>query len=219
VGTYFNKFLKFRNKKKITQTETDLFFEYLAKARTTDGAQLTHWDALFLMQHYRAPTRLLDWTEVLYVALHFAVAYLPQDYTSTPRIFVLNPYLWNKEMTKFGRDLVWPRYFGYDSKEEYFYEYGEILVEGGADWKNPVALYPPQRDARLSAQRGYFTIHGYDVRSMDEIAPSMLHALDLSREAVDDVRASLRSSGINEYSLFPDLEGLSRYLRIRYSLP
>jgi hypothetical protein len=202
----------------ITQMESDLFFEYLAKARTAEGSSLTHWDALFLMQHYRAPTRLLDSTEVLYVALHFAVAYLTTDNRSAPRIFVFNPYLWNKKMTKFDRDLVWQRNFGYDREEDYFYEYGEILVEGGVDWKNPVALYPPQRDARLSAQRGYFTIHGYDIRPMDEIAPAMFHAIDLSQSAIKVVQTYLRSSGINEYTLFPDLEGLSRYLRIRYNL-
>ena len=170
------------------------------------------------MQHFRAPTRLLDWTEVLYVALYFAVSYLPHSHTSTPRIYILNPYRWNKNKAGVGRDLVWPRYFGYDEKDEYFYEYGEILVEGGADWKYPVALYPPQRNARLSAQRGYFTIHGYDPRPMDQIAPSMFRAIDLSPTAVVAVRASLLLSGVDEYALFPDLEGLSRHLRTKYGL-
>ncbi|MBV8970101.1 MAG: FRG domain-containing protein [Verrucomicrobia bacterium] len=30
------------------------------------------WDILFAMQQYRTPTRLLDWTEGLGVALYFA---------------------------------------------------------------------------------------------------------------------------------------------------
>jgi len=62
-------------REKIRELEANLFFEFLAKARTSEGPGLDHWDVLFLMQHYRAPTRLLDWTEVLHVALHFAVAY------------------------------------------------------------------------------------------------------------------------------------------------
>jgi hypothetical protein len=32
-----------------------------------------NWDALYFMQHYRVPTRLLDWTENPFVALYFAV--------------------------------------------------------------------------------------------------------------------------------------------------
>ena len=39
----------------------------------------TDFDVLVTMQHYLAPTRLLDWTENLLVALHFAVRDPDQD--------------------------------------------------------------------------------------------------------------------------------------------
>jgi hypothetical protein len=172
-----------------------------------------------MMQHYRAPTRLLDWTEVLAVALHFAVAYGDPDESDGPRVYMMNPYRWNKEHSAFGRELVWPRYFSYDTDEEYFYEYGELLVENAIDWKKPVALYPPHRNARLSAQRGFFTIHGTDTRPLEQIAPSLLWAFDLDPKAVTDIRDQLELCGINEYSLFPDLEGLARQLKKRYRLP
>jgi hypothetical protein len=207
-------------KSRLRHLEQDLFFEFLAKARTTEGSSLDHWDALFLMQHYRAPTRLLDWTEVLYVALYFAVNYLtPDEESNSPRIYVMNPYLWNKEHTG-SRDLYFPRYFGWDSDEEYYYEYGELLLESdGIDWEPPIALYPPQRDARLSAQHGYFTIHGNDSRPLETISPQLLIAIDLSPDAVSSASNALKHSGMNEYSLFPDLEGLARHLRAKYGLP
>lgn len=101
--------------KQLRDLESDLFFEFLAKARFTQGAGLTEWDVLFLMQHYRAPTRLLDWTEVLHVAVYFAVAYRATEEHEPARIYVMNPYLWNKKHG-YGRDLYAPRYFGWDEK-------------------------------------------------------------------------------------------------------
>jgi hypothetical protein len=69
-----------RTHERVLEREYALFFEFLAKARAGAGAALDHWDVLFLMQHYGVPTRLLDWTEVPLVALHFAIAYrAPSD--------------------------------------------------------------------------------------------------------------------------------------------
>jgi hypothetical protein len=203
-------------KSAIRELESDLFFEFLAKARFTDGGALSEWDVLFLMQHYRAPTRLLDWTDVLHVAVYFALAYRAQDELEPARIYLMNPYLWNHKHG-YDRDLYSPRYFSWDEEEEYYYEYGEILVEeGGIDWKYPCALYPPQRDVRLSAQLGFFTIHGSDVRPLDKMSPELLRAIDIDQRGINDCLEQLKHSGMDEFALFPDLEGLSRKLRKKY---
>ena len=212
---YFPDLKEKERQEKLGDLETDLFFEFLAKARTGNEAALDHWDVLFRMQHYRAPTRLLDWTEVLHVALYFAVSYPKLVKDDIPRLYVMNPYSWNEKHWK-TRDLFWPRYFGYD--EDYFWEYGEILTEGGVDWEKPVALYPPQRDVRLSAQRGYFTLHGYELKPLEQISPHLIAAIDLGKSAVEEIEEDLERSGINEFALFPDLEGLSRYLKKKYKI-
>ncbi len=38
-----------------------------------DRSLIDDWDALFIMQHYGTPTRLLDWTENPLMGLYFAV--------------------------------------------------------------------------------------------------------------------------------------------------
>ena len=91
-------------------------------------------------------------------------------------------------------------------------------MDGGADWQYPVALYPPQSDARISAQRGFFTIHGYDPRPLDQISPGLIVAIDLKPAAVEETMVALKDSGTNEYALFPDLEGLARQLKKKYGI-
>ena len=43
-------------------------------------------------------------------------------------------------------------------------------------------------------------------------------AIDLNPGAVKEVREELEFSGINEYTLFPDFEGLARHLRKKYKI-
>jgi hypothetical protein len=65
-------------------------FKRQAKAvlpQTPSDNDVLGW--LTLMQHYRAPTRLLDWTESPFVALHFAIEDQVNDHDGA--IWVLNP--------------------------------------------------------------------------------------------------------------------------------
>jgi hypothetical protein len=74
------------------------------------------------------------------------------------------------------------------------------------------------RNTQLSAQRGFFTIHGYDPRPLDVISPGLIAAIDLKPKAVEDCGRALEQAGFNEFSLFPDLEGLSRHLKKKYGI-
>ena len=102
------------------------------------------------------------------------------------------------------------------------YDFAAYLVDyskdGGFDWEEPVALYPLQTNARLHAQRGYFTIHGEDTRPLDRRAPRVVRRVDLPRAAWEHARLFLEDAGINEYLLFPDLDGLTRHLHNKYGV-
>lgn len=90
---------------------------------------------------------------------------------------------------------------------------------GRADEKRPFAakapgIYrPPHIAARIPAQRSVFTLHP---NPTDVFAPTGLTQWVISWHACGEIKRVLDACGINESSLFPDLDGLSRYLGWRY---
>src|ERR1035438_5355055 len=69
-----------------------------------DRFLLDDWDALFFMQHYGVPTRLLDWTENPLIALYFALMGASKKRTksgkpafaSNAAVWVFDPVAWNR---------------------------------------------------------------------------------------------------------------------------
>lgn len=197
-----------KKSEEIRNFESSLFFEFRARARELHDHAPTEWDILFSMRHHGVNTRLLDWTEVLGVAVFFALREAFEN--SQPCVWILNPYALNEKSWSI-RDLVAPEYLPQGD-----YDFSDYLVDytsnAGFDWNEPVALYPIQRNARLHAQRGFFTIHGEDTRSLDRIAPSLLKRVSLPKDAWKDARLFLQDAGIDEFLMFPDLDGLARHL-------
>lgn len=85
--------------------------------------------------------------------------------------------------------------------------------------KKPFALTnhgiyrPPHITPRIPAQRSVFTVHP------DPTAPFSHQGLTrwvISNSACGDIKRILDACAINESSLFPDLDGLSRYIGWRY---
>ncbi len=49
------------------------------------------WDLMAIAQHFKLPTRLLDWSKNPHVALWFAVASEPEDDPFKPELWVFRP--------------------------------------------------------------------------------------------------------------------------------
>jgi hypothetical protein len=203
---------KSRVQEEVRRIESDLFFEFQARAHQLHTRTMGDWEYLFYMRHYGVPTRLLDWTECLGIALYFAVG-ISGPSPAAPCVWILDPWGLNEDNWRI-RDLVAPRFLKGDGN----LDYGDILgdPEEKFPWDGPIAIYPMQTNVRLAAQKGVFTVHGNMVGPLDVLAEKHVHRIDLSPSMVSEIRSLLNLFGIDRYSLFLDLDSLARTLSAAY---
>ncbi|WP_120340027.1 FRG domain-containing protein [Cryobacterium soli] len=174
------------------------------------------WEHLFAMQHFGIPTRMLDWSESLLVALYFAATPgtgpVVED-EETPAIWTLDPVKWNRSAAQFKdvEDAI--EILTTDSDDLAAYtpssSPSEDLVRR---YKVPLAIFGTHNSARIVAQRGAFTVGGRSLEPMDSFVPADGETLwkirlEYSRqEMIDD----LQTLGFAESMIFPDLVGLSK---------
>lgn len=174
----------------------------------TERVPASDWEWYFLMQHYGAPTRLLDWSDGALLALYFA---LSPPRAGNPRVganaavWMLDPYWLNERTVKVDGVLTT------DSKEAAAYL---PPTQGGRVRKRfPIAIGPPHIARRLGVQRSKFTIHGTDEEGLLELgrpAGSRLVQIVIRKPAIERMRNDLGTCGVWDTTVFPDLEGLSR---------
>lgn len=175
-----------------------------------------HLDWLYLMQHYKTPTRLLDWSENALIALYFAVA---EDRNDDGELWCMFPFPLNSASHVgwgtpiIGRNPV----LRYLTEEPYWAGKPEDLAEslGMTVVPNrPIALDPRRNFRRMVAQASVFTIHPRpeDGHTIPEVLgdEQALVRYVVPATAKQRLRGDLDTLGIGDLSLFPDLEGLSR---------
>ena len=162
---------------------------------------------LILMQHYGLPTRLLDWTESLLVALYFATL----EHDCTPgALWALAPGMLNKchipwvnmpQILNPTIDRIQPTCkAAYAPVTECIYEAAAVMA--------------PHEDLRVLAQQSVFTVHGKrtalnKLPNKDEF----LLRIEIPSKQKLECRAYLQKLGIRCSSLFPDLEHLAKDLK------
>lgn len=171
--------------------------------RCPDEDDIAGW--LSLMQHYRLPTRLLDWSFSPLIAAYFAVAG-SNDGDKDACIWALAPSMLNESQgfeallyplsANSLRPLLEPAKKGVDTTDKI------------------IAAMAVEADPRMQVQQSALTAHASRTPlNLLESSDRWLRRFVVPTDAVAALRRELRLLGYRADYLFPDLEALAQELR------
>lgn len=175
-----------------------------------------HLGWLYLMQHFKTPTRLLDWTENALIALYFVVT---ADRDRDGELWAMYPQALNAAAdVGFGTPLLNRNpILNFLVREPYWAGTPEALAAEcklNKPPRRPVAFEPRRSFRRMVAQQSTFTIHPRPNSggTIPEVLADKKHLVCYVVPAASKFRLlqDLTALGISDLLLFPDLEGLSR---------
>jgi len=198
----------------------------------------SEWDWYFLSQHHGIPTRLLDWTENLLVAVYFALhdrvkfndrTEFDQSRDGAPK----SPSYGDASAVVWVLDAGSLNCHALGDDSDCVITLGGPLTEGylpvGLKRSNdqnrfPIAVLPAQSNDRIIAQQGVFTIHGNDRLPLQELAERSGGKIRLAQVVIDDANwprlwREIERMGISPSSLFPDLDAVAKTVKWNAQYP
>jgi hypothetical protein len=186
------------------QKEKELFIEFKKTTLRLFEKRATDWEILFDMQHYWIPTRLLDWTTTMGIAIAFI---LHNDYATTEdsALFILNPEILNSLS---GRpniiNVPEDRHFDY---QKVYWDNNPVRID------KPLAIRPSLVSDRLQAQKGTFTVHGTPDGGFEATATNCFRKVILPASAKAEAKKFLNWANLDEYTIYPDIVGMAQHIK------
>jgi hypothetical protein len=206
-------------KRSLRTLEDEIRQEFVVRAPSLGPERPRNsWEWYFLMQHCGAPTRLLDWTESALIALFFAVRGTTAKNNTDAAVWILEPWKLNEFVVKTA-EVIAPGADG-GTVAKHVERYSPWLPDrysnsGPLTKPFPVAIYPTHFSRRISAQRSCFTVHGSDVDGFEHLPHECLNyvrKVTIPGLEAHRMQKSLSVAGVDEVTIFPDLDGLGRWL-------
>lgn len=192
------------------------------------------WKQMIIGQHHGLPTRLLDWTYSVLVALHFATS--GEDMSNMDKHDCV---LWQIDILEMNQRLPQQYQKVLNSKNAFLMTVdmmdeltpselnaNETLKKYDKDMQDSamVLLEPPSVDQRIISQYSYFSIipsgieNGGDALGIEEFLEKTNNTV---RYVIDAglkwrVRDMLDQMNINERIVYPGLDGLTAWLKRHY---
>ncbi|MGH6689713.1 MAG: FRG domain-containing protein, partial [Gammaproteobacteria bacterium] len=173
-------------------------------------AERSEWGIVFTMQHYRLPTRLLDWTESFLCALFFAQQ--NRNPNEAAAIWVLDSEALNSVSVGVSGLVALDNNMDLTTFNALPWHPG---VRPPSEELQTIAVSPVFTNARMTAQRAAFTLAGDSFLPIEEqldrrlISEGHLVKIELQPDSFAEVEDYLRIAGVRAFTYFPDLEGLA----------
>jgi hypothetical protein len=164
----------------------------------------------FLQQHYRFPTRLLDWTHNPLASLFFAVGKPNFD----GEIFLMDAYQMDTSgFTNFGAPT---------SRHPVFKKALDEIMDwhkgaGFPDFIIPIR--PDHFDRRIAYQQSCFTFHVPKKSVLTTSENRTLRSFVIPAAAKPAIKTQLSLLGVDEFRIYGDLESLAKRLKTAHGIP
>lgn len=194
----------------------DSFRNYARKHFSSDPSD---WDVLLLAQHYRLPTRLLDWTSSPYIALFFATEDASKDgvkgavcCVSRRETYDLLPSPLKEMREGQSRGL-----FYLETLKDKFRRLEEF---DKCSKDTLIWLEPPSLSPRIVNQYAFFSVMpGVDSSQSEwlERHPDLHWVVPIPAGLKAEIRHRLQVMNVTHRVMYPGLEGIAQWLKAYYS--